>query len=165
MAARRSRSRREAAYYSCHTAPPVHFIDVRSQDPSVVGTMKGRKTGGRKKGTRNKRSVAQIEAAAAIVGGTPLEFMLGVMRDVVQPTELRLSAATAAAQYCHAKLKSIEHSGPGGGALEYEINMNFNEGNHVRNVVVLECPTGPDTSRHLSAQENTDYLLKRIPTQ
>ena len=85
----------------------------------------GRKTGGRRKGVRNKRTVAQMEAAAAIVGGTPLEYLLGLMRDVTQPMERRLSAASAAAQYCHAKLKAIEHRGPDGGAVEYDITLKF----------------------------------------
>ena len=40
---------------------------------------KGRKTGGRKKGTPNKITAAR-EANIAASGLTPLDFMLGVMR-------------------------------------------------------------------------------------
>jgi hypothetical protein len=66
----------------------------------------GIKTGGRRKGTPN-RVTAAVTAAVAADGTTPLEFLLCVMRDEMQPTELRLEAAARAAPYCHPRLSAI----------------------------------------------------------
>jgi hypothetical protein len=46
---------------------------------------------------------------------TPLDFLLGVMRDEKQDILLRLMAAKAAAPYMHRALKSVEQSGADGG--------------------------------------------------
>lgn len=67
---------------------------------------RGMKTGGRRKGTRN-RATAALAAAVAEAGLTPLEFLLVVMRDETQPTELRLIAAARAAPFCHPKLSAV----------------------------------------------------------
>jgi len=66
---------------------------------------------GRPRGSRNKRSLANIETAQAS-GQMPLDFVLSIMRNNTQPLERRLEAAKVAAPYCHAKLASVEHSGP-----------------------------------------------------
>jgi hypothetical protein len=71
---------------------------------------KGRKTGGRQKGTPNKRTqevVAKIEAS----GLTPLDYMLKVMRDENELPDVRLDAAKAAAPYVHPRLATIENTG------------------------------------------------------
>jgi len=70
----------------------------------------GRKTGGRQKGTRNRKTVekvAEIEAS----GLTPLDFMLGILRDERADPVQRFEAAKAAAPYVHARLTATEHSG------------------------------------------------------
>lgn len=72
--------------------------------PRQAGTPK---TGGRRKGSRNKRTVeavAKVEAS----GLTPLEYLLSVMRDVALSQPERVDAAKAAAPYVHARLTSIE---------------------------------------------------------
>ena len=66
---------------------------------------------GRPRGSRNKRSLANIEAAQA-TGQMPPDFLLLIMRENTQPLERRLEAAKIAAPYCHARLASSEHSGP-----------------------------------------------------
>lgn len=71
------------------------------------------KTGGRKKGSRNKASVAKAQAIAAS-GLTPLDYMLGVMRDAKADVEMRLEAAKSAAPYVHPKLATIEVTGKDG---------------------------------------------------
>jgi hypothetical protein len=79
----------------------------------------GIKTGGRKKGTKNKPKVmpttAVEEAIVASVtkGQTPLEYMLDVMRDRAQEYPRRDEMARAAAPYVHARLAAavIEHTG------------------------------------------------------
>jgi len=81
-----------------------------------VGRPKGTpKTGGRKKGTKNKRMsmpdvVHEAVVQAVILAETPLEFMLAAMRDVNQPMPFRAEMAKAAAPYVHAKLASTEIS-------------------------------------------------------
>lgn len=83
---------------------------------------KGLKTGGRQKGSGNKN---KIEAETAKVGISPLDYMLRVLRDNSQTDEMRLAAAKASAPYMHRSLKSVEHSGEGGGPIEYEITLSF----------------------------------------
>ena len=78
---------------------------------------KGRKTGGRRKGTPNKATaVRQAEISAS--GTTPLDFMLEVMRDDQNDLATRLDAAVKAAPYVHPKLAAIDHShqGPDSGS-------------------------------------------------
>jgi len=77
---------------------------------------KGRKTGGRTKGTPNRATAAR-QADIAASGLTPLEFILSVMRDEQADTATRLDAAVEAAPYVHPKLAAIDHShGPNGGS-------------------------------------------------
>lgn len=80
----------------------------------------GKKTGGRKKGTPNKTTEARVAKAAEIVasGLTPLEFMLGVMRDPNATPGERMDAAKSAAPYVHPKLAAIEHTGKDGGPMQ-----------------------------------------------
>ena len=75
----------------------------------------GLKTGGRIRGTPNRRPT--YAAVKAMMAGeqTPLDFLLGVMRDEKQDIQLRLMAAKAAAPYMHRALKSVEQSGVDGG--------------------------------------------------
>lgn len=95
---------------------------------------KGVKTGGRRKGVRNKRTTALVNKVEA-EGITPLEYMLAVMREP-EPTQRddeegalfvaryfgwrdrAFEAAKAAAPYVHPKLANIEHSGKGGQPLQ-----------------------------------------------
>lgn len=66
----------------------------------------GRKTGGRAKGVPNKATAAkaaEIEAS----GLSPLDFMLGIMRDKRHPMDARLEAAKAAAPYVHPRLANV----------------------------------------------------------
>lgn len=79
----------------------------------------GKKTGGRRKGSRNRASVAKAAKVAAS-GLTPLDYMLGVMRDRTVEHPTRLDAAKSAAPYVHPKLATIEHSGPNGGPIQTE---------------------------------------------
>ena len=68
------------------------------------GSRPGERRGGRQRGTPNKKT-ALMKAAfdAADVGLTPLDFMLGIMKDTTVLPQLRLKAAEAAAPYVHAK--------------------------------------------------------------
>ena len=70
------------------------------------GSKPGERRGGRQKGTPNKKTVlkdAVFLAAAAGADVSPLDFMLGLMRDPKVPVDLRLDMAVAAAPFVHAK--------------------------------------------------------------
>jgi hypothetical protein len=73
------------------------------------------KTGGRQKGTRNKRTAALLQHVEA-TGVTPLDYLLHVMRDPKMPRAMRFEAARVAAPYVHPRLQAVEHSGKAGGA-------------------------------------------------
>jgi hypothetical protein len=69
---------------------------------------KGIKTGGGSRKGKPNRATAAKAAAIAASGLTPLDFMLGVMRDEGQELGVRLDAAKAAAQYVHPKLQPVD---------------------------------------------------------
>ena len=82
--------------------------------------MLGRKTGGRQRGTPNKKTVARKAQEAAIAaeiedarsrGIEPLDYMLSVMRDVTADVTRRDAMAKAAAPYRHSQLSSVKHDG------------------------------------------------------
>jgi hypothetical protein len=68
---------------------------------------RGRKTGGRQKGARN-RATEEARAAAAATGILPLDYMLGVMRDIAADCKRRDAMAMAAAPYLHPRLTGID---------------------------------------------------------
>src|SRR5271169_4736324 len=69
---------------------------------------RGRKTGGRKKGSRN-RATAEARAEAEATGVLPLDYMLLVMRDANADVKRRDAMAMAAAPFLHPRLNSIDH--------------------------------------------------------
>jgi hypothetical protein len=75
--------------------------------------MNGKKTGGRKKGSKNKikppeHVIRKVEAEAVAnsiaTGETPLSYMLRIMRDPTVEDPRRDEMARAAAPYVHAKI-------------------------------------------------------------
>ena len=68
---------------------------------------RGRKTGGRQKGARN-RATEEARAAAAATGVLPLDYMLRVMRDTAADSKRRDAMAMAAAPYLHPRLTAID---------------------------------------------------------
>lgn len=71
------------------------------------GAKPGEHRGGRKPGTRNRRTEEQAQAVAES-GLTPLEFLVSIMRNPKIPRPERIEAAKAAAPFVHPKLSSIE---------------------------------------------------------
>jgi hypothetical protein len=69
-----------------------------------------RKTGGRKKGTPNKRTVERNRQLADLKfsGQDPITFFTAIMRDEEAPYEERKYAAAELLPYYHPKLSSIE---------------------------------------------------------
>ena len=85
------------------------------------GSKPGERRGGRKKGTPNKSTAlkkAALAAASADPTISPLNFLLGVMRDPKAPTDLRIKVPRAAAPLVHAKPGIASPPGVGkGGAI------------------------------------------------
>jgi hypothetical protein len=71
--------------------------------------MKGKKTGGRKKGSKNKRT--KLLDAQAAKGILPLDYMLKVMRNPKAPPLRRDDLAKAAAPYLHARRAPEDKAG------------------------------------------------------
>jgi hypothetical protein len=74
---------------------------------------RGKKTGGRRKGSRNKKpSVLAVKAEAAVAGAggeQPLDFLLRLMRDPAEDKMVRLACAKAAANFVHPQLQAVAH--------------------------------------------------------
>src|ERR1700726_5094856 len=83
------------------------------------GSKPGERRGGRQRGTPNKKTArmnAAIDAAAANPAISPLDFLLGIMRDPASSSELRIRAAAQAAPFIHAKPGTARPGDPAGTA-------------------------------------------------
>jgi hypothetical protein len=73
----------------------------------------GRKTGGRRKGTPNKKTSVLAAKAEAEVGGAcgeePIDYMLRIMRDPTVEPARRDAMAKACAPYRHPQLQAVAH--------------------------------------------------------
>jgi hypothetical protein len=76
--------------------------------------MKGQKTGGRRPGSLNKKTIAQLALIRAAASTTPLEFLLAIMRSESPLIDMktRIEAARIAAPYCHPKAGEEKASDP-----------------------------------------------------
>jgi len=73
------------------------------------GSKPGERRGGRQKGTPNKKTIlrdAAVNAAAANPNLSPLDFLLGLMRNPDLPSDLRIRMAEVAAPFVHRKPKN-----------------------------------------------------------
>jgi hypothetical protein len=83
------------------------------------GSKPGERRGGRQRGTPNKKTAlrnAALAAAAANPEISPLEFLLGFMRDPNVSSELRIKIAQATLPFVHAKPGSARPGDPAGTA-------------------------------------------------
>src|SRR5262249_6248876 len=89
-----------------------------------VGLPKRRKTGGRQKGTPNKRTAERQAAISAIKasGKSPMAIFADLLGNEQAPLELRSQAAKELAPSVHPKLASVE-SGSGGLSHEDRLEM------------------------------------------
>ena len=78
------------------------------------------KTGGRKKGTPNKRTVErqQLLATVKASGTDPISFFSDLLHNEAAPLDLRFQAAKELAPYMHPKLTAIEARSGGMGHEE-----------------------------------------------
>jgi hypothetical protein len=69
-----------------------------------------RKTGGRAKGTPNKKTAerAKLLSALKVDGTDPVSFFASILKNEDAPLDLRFNAAKELAPYAHPKLASIE---------------------------------------------------------
>jgi hypothetical protein len=83
------------------------------------GSKPGERRGGRQRGTPNKKTAlrnAALAAAAANPEISPLEFLLGIMRDPNVSSERRIKVAQATLPFVHARLGSARPGDPAGTA-------------------------------------------------
>ena len=92
---------------------------------------RGRKTGGRQKGARN-RATEEARAAAAASGTLPLDYMLGIMHDPAGDHKRRDAMAMAAAPYLHPRLT----------AIDAKLNPAAHSGRPRNSCSSLSCPPG-----------------------
>src|SRR5262245_14638309 len=76
----------------------------------VSPTSRRQKTGGRKKGTPNKKTAerAKLLAGLKVDGKDPVSFFASILKNEDAPLGLRFAAAKELAPYSHPKLASIE---------------------------------------------------------
>lgn len=79
---------------------------------------------GRKPGSANTKT-REIADAAAAEGVTPLEYMLGILRDENAEPDKRYQAAKDAAPYMHPRLSTVEATGKDGAALIPTVAIEF----------------------------------------
>jgi hypothetical protein len=82
-----------------------------------------REGAGRKVGSKLQKSAA-IAHRLAEDGQTPLDFIVGLMRDESQPIDLRLDCAKAAAPYIHPRLAMVHNKIEGESELTKEQSRN-----------------------------------------
>jgi hypothetical protein len=98
--------------------------------------MKGKKTGGRQKGTPNKRSrkflQSREQAAAVLEGVIPNAFkgdahtyLMAIYKDPTVDQAIRLDAAKAAAPYEKPKLASTEFKGDPDSQVQHKLQIEF----------------------------------------
>ena len=78
--------------------------------PRSEGIPVRKKKGGRKKGSKNKRTVERAKTIEAIKasGKDPVTFFAEILRNEAAPLDLRFAAAKELAPFMHPKLASIE---------------------------------------------------------
>lgn len=79
---------------------------------------------GRRAGSPNK-ATAERQRAIEESGLTPLDYMLGIMRDEAMTPESRFEAAKAAAPYVHPKLANVDHKSSDGSMSPMPTTVEF----------------------------------------
>src|SRR3981189_1379877 len=83
------------------------------------GSKPGERRGGRQRGTPNKKTAlrnAALAAAASDPDISPLDFLLGIVRDANESSERRFKAAQTTLPFVHAKPGSARPGDPAGPA-------------------------------------------------
>lgn len=89
----------------------------------------GKKTGGRQKGTPNKKTAELKQMLESIPGWKdPLVFMGEIVSDDAADDDMRFQAAKELGNYLYPKRKAIEHTGADGDAIEVALIDRLNAG-------------------------------------
>lgn len=83
---------------------------------------RGRKTGGRQKGTPNKATL-DIKARLEALGCDPFDGMAKLAMDPNNTPELRGRMYAELAQYVAPKRKAVEHTGQDGGPVQHAVSV------------------------------------------
>ena len=84
------------------------------------------KTGGRKKGTPNKKTPdLQARIAEKFPGFCPVEHMCAYVLDESEPAKDRAVIAKEVAPYIYAKRKAVEITGAGNGPIDLSVQVSF----------------------------------------
>ena len=92
------------------------------------GSKPGERRGGRQRGTPNKKTALQNAAMAAAAANpeiSPLDFLLGVMRDPNTRLEIRIRVAQVAAPFIHGKPGAARLSDPAASAKPIDDGCGF----------------------------------------
>src|SRR5260221_12975678 len=120
------------------------------------GSKPGERRGGRQRGTPNKTTAlrnAAFAAAAANPDISPLDFLLGIMRDPNVSLEFRIKVAQATLPFVHAKLLSAPLKHTAGSAKLIDGTGGFTVDDARARVEGLgESPEGPARSRILELE-------------
>jgi len=85
----------------------------------------GKKTGGRKKGSLNRRTILKQRALGVTPGLLPLEYMLSIMRNPKARPQRRLEAAKAAAPFVHPRLQTTTIAGDANAPVKLSMEIAF----------------------------------------
>jgi hypothetical protein len=90
------------------------------------GSKPGERRGGRQPGTPNKKTAlvnAAFDAATSNPDLSPLDFLLGVMRDASLPPDWRIKAAQTVLPYVHVKPERAPATDPAATARQIESGL------------------------------------------
>jgi hypothetical protein len=134
------------------------------------GSKPGERRGGRQRGTPNKKTAlrnAAIVAAASKPDISPLDFLLGVMRDPNMSSELRIKVAQVAAPLVHAKRGTAPSNDPIANAKLIDGACGFTIDPILARVLRDDCERRDELlrKRPLSTAEELEqsWLRARIP--
>jgi hypothetical protein len=86
-----------------------------------AGSKPGERRGGRQKGTPNKIT-SNVRELLDKLECNPLEGLARIANDENNPIEIRTRAYSELAQYVSPKLRAMELTGAGGGAIEVNVS-------------------------------------------
>jgi hypothetical protein len=142
-----------------------HFREKVANIAMPRGSKPGERRGGRQPGTPNKKTAlvsAAFDAATSNTDLSPLDFLLGVMRDSSLPPDWRMKAAQTALPYVHSRPASSPAADPAVSAKQVE-GMNEEEVRARDRILLLslrdfsEGLSGPET-------EELESLRKAYPS-
>ena len=130
------------------------------------GSKPGERRGGRQRGTPNKKTAhknAALAAAAANPDISPLDFLLGIMRDPNASSELRIRAAQAA-PFIHAKPGTARPGDPAGTAKSIDGTGAFTIDNAVAKALRDDYHRLGELERKKCATRSVPPSWKKNPT-